>query len=260
MRKTLCFTMASFLVLAAAGLQWQACCGKGGEKKDEGPAKAEGEKAKEGEELMSALKNLGEAAKKAGDLPPTDPAEAKLAIDEPSIKIVRTKYSTMVYCYVKNDGKQANSATIKATFKDASGAVLATATGSANDIIPGRKKPVELYSSEKVGEDAQVKVEIDLVHGYAKTGEDDITTGNITVKKQYGMPKVTGEATNKGTEAHSFTPYAVLLDKDGGILGMAYCEAVNELAPGGTKAFSCTSSAKLKSWDTVEVGVGTMIK
>jgi hypothetical protein len=249
--------LATIAVLAVTGLLTHGCC-KGDKEKKKAPE--EEAVKKQADELLNALKTLGQPGKKLENMPSTNPAEAKLTVDEPSIKVVKTRYSTIVYCYVKNDGTAPNGATLKATFKDASGTIVGTATGSASDIMPGSKKPAQLYSSDKVGNDATVKVELDYVHGFGNTGEADIETSNITVKKQYGMPKVMGEITNKGSAAHSLTPQAVFLDKDGGILSVAFCGPVNDLDPGAKKTFDCTSSEKLKSWDTVQVIVGTMLK
>ncbi len=215
---------------------------------------------KETEEALKALQALGQVAKQIDNMPSTKPEEAKLTVEESSVKISRTQYSTSVYCYVKNDGSAPNGASIKATFKDASGTIVGTANGYVSDIQPSRKKPVQLYSSDKVDASATVKVEIDTISGYGNTGEDDISTGNVSVKKQYGYPKVMGEATNKGSATHSFTLYAVFLDASGSIIGMAICGSVSDLAAGGTKTFDCSSSDKIDSWDSVQVGVAAMLQ
>jgi hypothetical protein len=257
--------LSAMILLVAAGFLTQGCC-KGSKDKGEGPkeesaATTEEEAVKkEAEELVKAMKALGGAAGKGGSLPPTDNKEAKLSIDEPSINVNRSKYSTIVYCYVKNDGTMTNSATIKATFKDASGTVLGTATGSVNDIPAGGKKPVQLFSSDKIDKDAEIAVDVDYVHGYGKEGAADIEASNITAKKKFGYPKVTGEVENKGSDPHSFTPQAVFFDKDGNILSMAFCGPVNDLGSGQKKAFECNGSDKIKSWDDLQVIVGTMLK
>lgn len=242
--------IATLGAVAVIGMLSLACkCGK---------SKSDDE---EMEETLKTLEALGELAKEIDEeMPSTDPEEAKLSIDESSIKVVRTKYSTTVYCYVKNDGKAANGASIKATFKDDSGTIVGTANGYVSDIVPGRKKAVSLFSSDKISGDANVKVELDNISGYGNVGEDDIEYGNISVKKQYGYPKVMGEVTNKGGEDHSFTSQAVFYDADGSIIGMAICGSISDLAPNATKTFDCTSSTKIKSWDKVEVGVASMLQ
>ena len=240
---------ATLGALAVVGMLSLACkCGKSSDDDDM-------------EETLKSLEALGELAKEIDEgMPSTDPDEAKLSIDESSIKVVRTKYSTTVYCYVKNDGKAPNGASIKATFKDDSGTIVGTANGYVSDIVPGRKKAVQLFSSDKISGDANVKVEIDNISGYGNVGEDDIEYKNISVKKQYGYPKVMGEVTNNGQDEHSFTAQAVFYDSDGGIIGMAICGSISDLGTGDTKTFDCSSSTKIKSWDKVEVGVASMLQ
>jgi hypothetical protein len=243
---------ATLGALAVLGMLSLACkCGKSksDEKLDEEVSKSLGEA-------------LGEAIAKEIEqgMPSTDPSEAKLAVVEESINIDRTKYSTTVYCYVKNDGKAPNGASVKATFKDSGGTIVGTANGYVSDIIPGRKKAVQLFSSDKVSGDATVKVEIDNISGYGNTGEDDLEYKNISVKKQYGYPKVMGEVTNNGSDAHSFTSNAVFYDSSGTIIGMAICGSISDLATGSTKTFDCTTSNKIKSWDKVEMEVASMLQ
>ena len=238
-------TVCALAILGSLSL----ACGKG--KKDAD---------KETEEALKALEALGQVAKQIDNTASTKADEAKLTVDEASVKVSRTQYSTSVYCYVQNEGGASNGASIKATFKDASGTIVGTANGYVSDILPGKKKPVQLYSSDKVDASATVKVEIDTISGYGNTGEDDISTGNVSVKKQYGYPKVMGEVTNKGSATHSFTLYAVFLDASGSILGMAICGSVSDLAAGGTKTFDCSSSEKIDSWDSVVVGVAAMLQ
>jgi hypothetical protein len=188
----------------------------------------------------------------------TQPDEAKLTVVEDSLNLVRTKYSTTVFCYVENEGKSWNGASLKATFKDADGTIVGTASGYVNDLGPGKKKPVSLYSSDKVPSDSQVKVEIDTIYGYGNEGEDDLEFKNVSVKKKYGFPKVMGEVTNNGSDDHSFSLYASFHDDEGNLIGYANCSPINDLAADATKTFDCHSASKLKSWDEVKIGVAIM--
>jgi len=252
MKRTKSLLLSALGALVVLGMLSLAC-GLGKSKKEE----------KAGEDLE---KSLGEALGKAlakeisQGMPSTDPAEAKLSIVETSINVNRTKYSTSVFCYVKNEGKAPNGATVKATFKDASGMIVGTANGYVSDIIPSRQKPVSLFTSDKVPSDASVKVEIDAISGYGNEGEDDLEFKNISVKKQYGAPKVMGEVTNKGSESHSFTLNASFHDANGTIIGMAPCSSTSDLAAGATKTFDCTSWDKIKSWDRIDITVAAMLQ
>ena len=246
------YVLAATLGAVALVAMWSlACkCGGGGSKNDY-----------DDEDLDETFKALGELAEELESMEAaTDPDEAKLTIDDSSINVERTKWSTTVYCFVKNDGKAPNGASVKATFKDDSGTIVGTANGYVSDIEPGEKKPVQLFSSDKVPPESEVKVEIDNISGYGNYGAKDLEFKNISVKKQYGYPKVMGEVTNNGSEDHSFTSYAAFFDADGTIIGMAICGSISDLGGGQTKTFDCTSSAKIKSWDSIKVDVGSMLQ
>ncbi len=240
---------ATLGALAIIGMLTLACkCGK--DKSTEN---------KEIDETIEALESLSKLAKEVDKYEAaTDPDTAKISIDESSIFVERTKYSTTVYCNVSNDGSAWNGASLKATFKDASGTIVGTASGYVNDIGPGKKKPVYLYSSDKVSADSTLKVEVDTIYGYGNEGEDDLSFKNISVKKKYGYPKVMGEVTNNGTEDHSFSLYAAFHDADGKLIGYANCSPVSDLASAQTKTFDCHSPSKLKSWDEVKIGVAIL--
>ncbi len=256
-------TYTVFVVAAtmlACGPRQGATGSPGGQPKEQHDVEMSGE-------VPGAIDEPGQVAELVVASPPpaTDTAgqaapEAKLTIDDVTVRMVKTKYSTMVYCYVRNDGNAMGSASLGATFKDASGKVVGTAAGYVNGIVPGRKKPVQLFSSDKVDESASVNVEIEAVTSYGVEGEDDIYADNVSVEMSNGYPKVKGAAINKGTKTHSFVLYAVFSDASGSILGLAISGVIINVEAGASATFDCISITKLDAWDSVQVGVAEMME
>ena len=64
---------------------------------------------------------------------------------------------------VKNNDTTQHSATLKATFYDASGKITGTASGAVNDVAPGDTKTFTLLSTTDVTGYANMKVQVDTL-------------------------------------------------------------------------------------------------
>lgn len=64
---------------------------------------------------------------------------------------------------VTNNDSGKHSATIKATFYDASGKIMGTATGAVNDVAPSETKTFTLLTMDEVTGHANMKVQIDTL-------------------------------------------------------------------------------------------------
>lgn len=64
---------------------------------------------------------------------------------------------------VTNNDSGQHSATLKATFYDASGKILGTASGAVNDVAPGETKTFTLITSDNVTGYKDMKVQVDTL-------------------------------------------------------------------------------------------------
>ena len=64
---------------------------------------------------------------------------------------------------IKNNDSSQHSATLKATFYDASGKITGTASGAVNEVAPGETKTFTLLSTTDVTGYANMKVQVDTL-------------------------------------------------------------------------------------------------
>ena len=64
---------------------------------------------------------------------------------------------------VTNNDSSEHSATLKATFYDADGKILGTASGAVNDLAPGETKTFSLMSTDKIDGYKDMKVQVDTL-------------------------------------------------------------------------------------------------
>lgn len=64
---------------------------------------------------------------------------------------------------VTNNDSGQHSATLKATFYDANGKILGTASGAVNDVAPGETKTFTLITSDNVTGYKDMKVQVDTL-------------------------------------------------------------------------------------------------
>lgn len=64
---------------------------------------------------------------------------------------------------IKNNDSGKHSATLKATFYDADGKILGTASGAVNDVASGETKTFELMTTDEVAGYATMKVAVDTL-------------------------------------------------------------------------------------------------
>jgi hypothetical protein len=64
---------------------------------------------------------------------------------------------------ITNNDTGKHTATIKATFYDASGKILGTAVGSVNDVAPSETKTFNLYTNDDVTGYKDLKVQVDTL-------------------------------------------------------------------------------------------------
>lgn len=64
---------------------------------------------------------------------------------------------------VTNNDTSVRSATLKATFYDASGKILGTASGAVNEVAPGETKTFTLITSDNVSGYKDMKVQVDTL-------------------------------------------------------------------------------------------------
>lgn len=70
---------------------------------------------------------------------------------------------TQVNGEVTNNDSIQHSATLKATFYDANGKILGTASGAVNDLAPGETKTFSLTSADKIEGYEDMKVQVDTL-------------------------------------------------------------------------------------------------
>ncbi len=129
--------------------------------------------------------------------------------------------------------------------------------------LGGNKKTTGDLAKNSVGEE--------LAGGGAKsskTGESStaketnpkskIDFTNVSLKSNFGLTTVIGEANNKDSEAHSFTLKVSFYDKDKKLLGTAV-GAVNDLNGGESKIFTAMATEDFSKADSHKVQVDTMV-
>lgn len=171
-----------------------------------------------------------------GTLP--GPAAAGVSVGSPLV-VKQQATTSAVFVPVMNPGPNVKSLTVKATWKSGD-QVMATASGSANDVPPGGTKVVGLAPNGPLpGGAGDPEIEV------AAIVEDAPTTSHYEVAKQitFGPSKVTiagtikqvdVEVTNTGESPHTLTIQAVFMQ--GNDLAGIGTGAVNDIAPGQTKA------------------------
>lgn len=74
------------------------------------------------------------------------------------------EYSKEVVGEIKNNNSTKRSATLKATFYDADGKIIGTASGFVSDIAAGETKTFNLYTTDNVAGYEDIKVQIDSAY------------------------------------------------------------------------------------------------
>lgn len=93
---------------------------------------------------------------------------SKPAAETDKLTIKNSSYSDanglkQVVGEVTNNDSGKHSATLKATFYDASGKILGTASGAVNDLAPGETKTFTLITADDVTGYANMKVQVDTL-------------------------------------------------------------------------------------------------
>jgi|GEM_PF-3134513 len=111
--------------------------------------------------------NTGASKPKVSNADTSTPAAPESAKEK--LTISNSVFQDKSYGLYQVDGEATNhdnvkhSATIKATFYDANGKIMGTASGAVNDIEPGQTKTFTLVGTDKVAGYTSMKVEVDTL-------------------------------------------------------------------------------------------------
>lgn len=92
---------------------------------------------------------------------PAQPKQEKLTIKNSTYS--ETSGLKQVVGEVTNNDSGQHSATLKATFYDASGKILGTASGAVNEVAPGETKTFTLITGDNVTGYKDMKVQVDTL-------------------------------------------------------------------------------------------------
>ncbi len=91
----------------------------------------------------------------------TQPQKEKLTIKNSTYS--ETSGLKQVVGEVTNNDSSQHSATLKATFYDANGKILGTASGAVNEVAPGETKTFTLITADNVSGYKDMKVQVDTL-------------------------------------------------------------------------------------------------
>lgn len=115
------------------------------------------------EGLPAVLSALAATAAPPAAPPPTSPSWPTPKITISNYDVVPSGFGTEVQGEATNNDTVEHTASLKATFYDASGKILGTADGIVNQLAPGETKTFALTTASAVPPHARLKVQVDAV-------------------------------------------------------------------------------------------------
>ncbi len=94
--------------------------------------------------------------------PKAEPAKEKMTIKNSTVSD-KGYGMTQVDGEITNNDSGKHSATLKATFYDADGKILGTASGAVNDVAPGETKTFSLMTNDSISGYKDMKVQVDTL-------------------------------------------------------------------------------------------------